>query len=107
MIRMLVQRCPLEPSAMGCQSGLFAALFGAAACANTGLADGGSPTAARVVILVLENQGYGLIIGNPDAPYLNWLAFNGAYCTGMYAFTHPSQPNYFEFFAGSNQGIQD
>lgn len=36
------------------------------------------------------------------APYMTWLAMNGASLT-TFAFHHPSQPNYIEFFFGTNQ----
>jgi len=66
---------------------------------------GSPPAIDHVVVLFLENRGFEEIIGNANAPYLNSLAQSGAWCSNFYALTHPSQPNYFEFFGGSNQGI--
>ncbi|WP_328691465.1 alkaline phosphatase family protein [Streptomyces caniferus] len=63
------------------------------------------PSYDHVVIVVFENKQYGEIIGNGDAPYLNQLAQNGAGLTEMKALTHPSQPNYFNLFSGTTQGI--
>ncbi|MBL8764718.1 MAG: DNRLRE domain-containing protein [Phycisphaerae bacterium] len=65
------------------------------------------PTPSRVVIVIEENHSFNQVIGNPDAPYLNALAAAGASLTSMYAITHPSQPNYLQFFSGSNQGVTD
>lgn len=66
----------------------------------------------KVVVVVLENHGYKEIIGKPDskaavnAPYINGtLAKDGILITNAYGEQHPSQPNYFWLFSGSNQGI--
>ncbi len=59
----------------------------------------------HVVIVMEENKGYSQIIGNGSAPYINALATGGALFTNSYGITHPSQPNYLEFFSGSNQGV--
>jgi acid phosphatase len=54
----------------------------------------------------MENHSYGQIIGSPDAPYINnVLVANGALLTNSHAIEHPSQPNYLDFFSGSNQGV--
>ncbi|MBO0832681.1 MAG: acid phosphatase, partial [Actinobacteria bacterium] len=53
----------------------------------------------------MENHGYGQIIGNSDAPFLNMLARTGALFTHSYAITHPSEPNYLALFSGSTQGV--
>lgn len=65
------------------------------------------PRPAHVVVCVLENHSYVSIIGNPAAPYINGLATSGALFTQSYAITHPSQPNYLDFYSGSNQGVTD
>jgi hypothetical protein len=60
-----------------------------------------------VVVVVEENHTYSEIIGNPAAPYINSLTNDGhgALFTQSYGVTHPSQPNYLDLFAGSNQGL--
>ncbi len=65
------------------------------------------PIPDHIVILVEENHGYSQIIGSSSAPYINALASDGmsASFTQMYAIEHPSQPDYLDFFSGSNQGI--
>jgi len=62
---------------------------------------------AHTVIVVLENHGYGEVIGSPEAPYLNRLARQGALFTDSRAVTHPSEPNYLALFSGSTQGVSD
>jgi hypothetical protein len=62
---------------------------------------------ARTVIVVLENHGYGEVIGSSQAPYLNRLARQGALFTDSRAITHPSEPNYLALFSGSTQGVSD
>jgi phosphatidylinositol-3-phosphatase len=62
---------------------------------------------AHTVIVVLENHGYGEVIGSSQAPYLNRLARQGALFTDSRAITHPSEPNYLALFSGSTQGVSD
>ena len=59
----------------------------------------------HIVVVMEENKGYSQIIGNASAPYINALAAGGALFTNSFGITHPSQPNYLEFFSGSNQGV--
>jgi acid phosphatase len=63
------------------------------------------PQPAHTVVVVLENHGYGEVIGSSDAPFLNQLASRGALFTQSYAITHPSEPNYLALFSGSTQGV--
>lgn len=65
------------------------------------------PRPDHVVVVIFENKKQGSIIGNPDAPYFNFLADHGANFTQSYAVIHPSQPNYLALFSGSTQGIID
>jgi len=65
------------------------------------------PRPDHVLIVIEENHAFSQIIGNPDAPYINSLATSGANFTNCYGITHPSQPNYLQFFSGSNQGVTD
>jgi len=59
------------------------------------------PSPAHVVIVVEENHSNTGVVGNKSAPYINWLAANGALMTQSYAVSHPSEPNYLALFAGS------
>lgn len=65
------------------------------------------PRPDHVVIVMLENEGYGSIIGNSNAPYINSLASDptNAVFTESHALTHPSQPNYLMLYSGNNQGV--
>ncbi len=60
---------------------------------------------SHVVVVVEENHGYGDIIGNANAPYINELASQNASFTNSHGVEHPSQPNYLDLFSGSNQGV--
>ena len=66
------------------------------------------PTYDHVVIVIEENHSFTQIIGNrTSAPYINQLADGGVSFTSFFAITHPSQPNYLEFFSGAGQGVAD
>lgn len=56
--------------------------------------------ARNVVLVVLENQRYSAIIGNPNAPYLNQLAAEYSVAGNFYADVHPSIGNYFMLTTG-------
>jgi len=59
----------------------------------------------HVTIIIMENHGYGEIIGNAEAPYINSLAKSSALFTNSYAISHPSEPNYLALYSGSTQGL--
>jgi acid phosphatase len=63
------------------------------------------PRPSKVVIVIEENHAFSQVIGSPNAPYINELAAAGMNFTNIYGITHPSQPNYLQFFSGSNQGV--
>ncbi len=87
---------------------LAAAIAGSVTAATlTGGAHAAPPRPDKVVIVIEENHSFTQVIGSPQAPYMNQLAAQGALMTGMYGLTHPSQPNYLEFFAGHNQNVVD
>ncbi len=66
------------------------------------------PRYDHVVVVIEENHSLAQIIGNrTSAPYINQLADGGVGFTSIFALTHPSQPNYLEFFSGSTQGVVD
>ncbi|MFB7635121.1 alkaline phosphatase family protein [Streptomyces sp. NPDC056149] len=82
--------------------GLWATTGATASAQPTGL-----PAPDHVVVVVLENHAYGQVIGSSHAPYLNSLKAGGADLTQSHALTHPSEPNYYMLFSGSNQGRTD
>lgn len=63
------------------------------------------PRPDHIVIVIEENRGYGQIIGNNDAPYINALAKRGMLFTQAYGVTHPSMPNYLALFSGTTHGF--
>jgi hypothetical protein len=71
---------------------------------------GGSATPSggavpHVMVIVMENQEYGDVIGSSSAPYVNKLASQYGLATNYHARTHPSLPNYIDLIAGSTMGI--
>jgi hypothetical protein len=60
----------------------------------------GLPSFSHVYVIVMENHELGDIIGNPGAPYINWLAGQYALGTAYFGVTHPSLPNYMALAAG-------
>ena len=59
----------------------------------------------HVVIIVMENEGYVSVIGNPSAPYENQLASKYAVAGNYFAVSHPSLPNYLALVAGDTLGV--
>src|SRR5882724_9708335 len=68
------------------------------------------PPIQTVFIILLENESWTEVEGNPDAPYLNTTLLNMASrCEAYYNVPalHPSLPNYLWLEAGTNFGILD
>ena len=65
------------------------------------------PKADHVVLVIEENRAFKTMLGNPDAPYINQLASEGALMTQSFAIMHPSEPNYVALFSGDTQGVKD
>ena len=61
----------------------------------------------HIIFVWLENKDFDNIIGNPDAPFINSLVKMGTLFTNSHANTHPSYPNYLDFFAGDDNGVKD
>ena len=62
------------------------------------------PAFGHVYVIVMENKEYGSIVGSASAPYINSLIARYGLVTGMYAETHPSEPNYIALTSGGLQG---
>src|SRR5690349_18944918 len=60
---------------------------------------------SHVVVIVMENEEAGDVLGSSAAPYLNALARLYAVATNSYAIRHPSLPNYLALTSGSTHGI--
>jgi phospholipase C len=54
----------------------------------------------HVFVIMMENTGYNLLIGNPNAPWINSAAGTYGLATSYFGVTHPSQPNYIAATAG-------
>ena len=63
------------------------------------------PTISHVVIILMENEEYGSVIGNSSAPYQNSLASHYALAGNYLAVAHPSLPNYLALVGGSTFGV--
>ena len=65
------------------------------------------PQYDHIVVVIYENKNDTEIRGNTTmAPYINnTLIPNSANFTAFVAETHPSQPNYLQFFSGAQQGV--
>jgi acid phosphatase len=65
------------------------------------------PALDHVFVVVLENHGFGEVIGNPAMPYLNSLANSNGLATAYFADAHPSIPNYFVLTTGNPETFDD
>jgi phosphatidylinositol-3-phosphatase len=59
----------------------------------------------HVIIIVMENEGYGSVVGSASAPYENQLASRYALAGNYFAASHPSLPNYLALVAGDTFGV--
>ena len=59
----------------------------------------------HVFLIIMENQTDTVILGNPNAPFINRYAHVANQATNYWAVGHPSAPNYLEITGGSNFGI--
>ena len=66
----------------------------------------GVPHLDHVFVIMMENHGYGQVVGNPNLPYTNTLAGLANTATNYFAIGHPSLTNYLEIVGGSNFGIR-
>jgi hypothetical protein len=66
----------------------------------------GVPHLNHVFLIMMENHGYGQILNNPNAPFINQLAKSANSATNYFAIGHPSLTNYLEVVGGSNFGVQ-
>ncbi len=60
----------------------------------------------HVFFIMMENHGYGQIVNNPNAPFINQLAKSANHATNYFAIGHPSLTNYLEVMGGSNFGVR-
>ncbi len=85
-------------------------LLGIALASSVFASEGKAPEGVRhldhVFVIMMENTGYGQIINNPNAPFINQLAQSANLATNYFAIGHPSLTNYLEVVGGSNFGVQ-
>lgn len=60
----------------------------------------------HIVFIWFENKNYDSIVNAASAPYINSLINGGTLFTNMLALTHPSYPNYVDFFSGDPNGVE-
>ena len=63
------------------------------------------PPYDHVFLLIMENEGYEQIIGNPYAPVINALARDYGLATNYHGVADPSEPNYVAMLGGDFFGI--
>lgn len=61
----------------------------------------------HVFVIMMENTGYADLIGNSNAPWINFAAANYGLATMYRGVSHPSQPNYIAATSGSTNGVAD
>jgi hypothetical protein len=88
----------------------IAALVGAAfvaapAAAHEGRVPKGVPHLDHVFVIMMENHGFGQVMGNPNLPFINSYAQSANLATNYFAVAHPSLTNYLEVVGGSNFGV--
>jgi hypothetical protein len=98
---MAITRTRLAASLLGLSLGTFAIAAPVAAATPHATA---MPRLDHVYVIVMENRGYGSIVGNANAPYINALIKRYGLATNYDAVSHPSEPNYFALFGGSTFG---
>jgi phosphatidylinositol-3-phosphatase len=86
---------------------LFLGCGGTSAITPPGTITSPVPASDHVFVVMLENHGFGQVIGNPAMPYLNSLATQHALATGYFADAHPSIPNYFMLTTGRIETLDD
>ena len=78
-----------------------------AASAHTNMSNGKLKNFQHVFIIMMENTGYTSLIGNPNAPWINFAAQTYGLATSYFGVSHPSQPNYIAATSGSTNGVAD
>ena len=84
--------------------GLMAAVSGSL-WAQEGAVPKGIPHLNHVFVIMMENHGYGEILRNPNARFINQYAKKANLATNYFAVAHPSLTNYLETVGGSNFGV--
>ncbi len=59
----------------------------------------------HIIMIMMENTGFGTLIGNKNAPWINSAVKKYLVEADYYGVTHPSQPNYIASTSGSLNGV--
>jgi hypothetical protein len=86
-------------------AGLAVAVAALATSPSAPKAQAGFPPYDHVFLLIMENEGYEQIIGNPFAPMINALAEDYGLATNYHGVADPSEPNYVAMLGGDFFGI--
>src|SRR5215813_7428556 len=65
------------------------------------------PRYNHVFLVIMENEGYQQVIGNPYAPIINALARDYGLATNYRGVADPSEPNYVAMLGGDSFGVSD
>lgn len=84
---------------------LLAASLAGSMNAQEGSAAKSIPHLDHVFVIMMENHGYGQIVNNPNAPFINAYMKSANTATNYFAIAHPSLTNYLEVVGGSNFGV--
>src|SRR5258708_38694056 len=79
---------------------LGAMAIAAAAFAQEGPVPKGVPKLDHVFVILMENHGYGQVIGNPNSPFVNTLAESANSSHNYFAIAHPSLTHYLAIVSG-------
>ncbi len=85
---------------------LLMTMFAGRLFAAEGAVPSGIPHLDHVFVIVMENHGYGQVVGNPNAPFANQYLSTANSATNYFAVGHPSLTNYLEIVGGSNFGVR-
>jgi phospholipase C len=77
------------------------------ASAHTDVSNGKLKNFQHVFVIMMENTSYTSLIGNPNAPFINFAATNYGLATNYFGVIHNSGPNYFAATSGSTDGVTD
>jgi hypothetical protein len=102
MISILLSACGLAPSQGTALPGLASTPAAPQTLTNV---DARVPDFDHIIVIILENQDYQEVIGNPSMPVFNQMTDQNVLLTHYYAITHPSLPNYIGMISGDTYGI--
>jgi phosphatidylinositol-3-phosphatase len=98
-------------AAVALAAGALAAAGVQGASANTAQEtnahDGFGPRLDHVFIIMLENHAADHVIGDPNAPYMTYLANAYGQATDYFGVTHTSEPNYIAATSGNNWWVNN